>query len=80
MHRNSHSASQREEKLCKSMIRGFVRRKSEGRAKLADPKEEQKQDVTCSDDITGKELPWHADRKARDLDDKYLRYLKSMES
>ena len=31
--------------------------------------------VMCFDDITGKELPWHAVRKARELELKYLRDL-----
>ena len=34
--------------------------------------EEREQDVICFDDITGKELPWHAVRKARELELKYL--------
>ena len=42
---------------------------------LADVEEEQEQDVICFDDITGKELPWHAVRKARELELKYLRDL-----
>ena len=42
---------------------------------LADVEEEQKPDVICFDDITGKELPWHAVRKARELELKYLRDL-----
>ena len=42
---------------------------------MADVEEEQEQDVTCFDDITGKELPWHALRKARELELKYLRDL-----
>ena len=42
---------------------------------LADVEEEQEQDVMCCDDITGKELPWHAVRKARELGLKYLRDL-----
>ena len=43
-------------------------------ALLADVEEEE-QDVICFDDITGKELPWHAVRKARELELKYLRDL-----
>ena len=35
--------------------------------------EEQEQDVTCFDDITCEELPWHAVRKARESELKYLR-------
>ena len=42
---------------------------------LADVGEEQEQDVICFDDITGKELPWHAVRKARELELEYLRDL-----
>ena len=42
---------------------------------LADVEEEQEQDATSFDDITGKELPWHAVRKARELELKYLRDL-----
>ena len=42
---------------------------------LEDMEEEQEQDATCVDDITGKESPWHAVRKARELGLKYLRYL-----
>ena len=38
---------------------------------LADVVEEG-QDVKCFDDITCKELPWHAVRKARELELKYL--------
>ena len=37
--------------------------------------EEKEQNATCFDDITGKELPWHAVRKARELELKYLRDL-----
>ena len=37
--------------------------------------EEEEQDVICFDDITSKELPWHAVRKARELELKYLRDL-----
>ena len=42
---------------------------------LADVEEEEEQDVICFDDITGKELPWHAVRKARELELKYVRDL-----
>ena len=44
-------------------------------ALLADVEEEEEQDVICFDDITGKELPWHAVRMARELELKYLRDL-----
>ena len=66
---------QSEEKLCKSITKGLARRNRERRAMLADVEGEQEQDVICFDDITGKELPWHAVRKARDLELKYLRDL-----
>ena len=36
---------------------------------------EEEEDVTCFDDITDKVLPWHAVRKARELELKYLRDL-----
>ena len=65
---------QSEEKLCK-IIKGLARRNSERHAMLADVEGEQEQDVICFDDITGKELPWHAVRKARELELKYLRDL-----
>ena len=51
------------ERLCKSIIKGLARRSRERHAMLADEEEEQKQDVICFDQITGKELPWHAVRK-----------------
>ena len=41
---------------------------------LADVEEED-QDVICFADILGKELAWHAMRKARELELKYLRDL-----
>ena len=66
--------SQSEERLCKSIIQGLARRNRERHAMLADVEEEE-QDVICFDDITGKELPWHAVRKARGLELKYLRDL-----
>ena len=37
--------------------------------------EEENQDVVCIDDVAGEELPWHAVRKAREQDLKYLRDL-----
>ena len=46
---------------------------------LADVGEEHEQDVICFDNITGKELPWHAVRKARELELKYLRDLGAYE-
>ena len=42
---------------------------------LADVEEEQEQYVICFDDITGKELPWHAVHEARELELKHLRDL-----
>ena len=65
--------SQSEERLCKSIIKALVKSKHEKHTLLADVEEEQEQDVICFDDITGKELPWHAARKARQLELKYLR-------
>ena len=65
--------SQREERLCKSIKKGLARRNRERHAMLADVEEEQEQDVRYFDDITGKELQWHAVRKARELELKYLR-------
>ena len=38
-------------------------------------KKDREQDVKCIDEIIGKELPWHAVRKARELELKYLRDL-----
>ena len=67
--------SQGEERLCKSIIRGLVKRDHEKRAMLAGAGENKEQDVTCFDDITGKDLPWHAVREARELELKYLRDL-----
>ena len=66
--------SQSEERLCKSTIRGLARRNHEKHAMLADV-EEKEQDIICFDDITRKELPWRAVRKARELELKYLRDL-----
>ena len=67
--------SQSEERLCRSIIKGLKRRNHERHTMLADVEEEQEQNVICFDDITGKELPWHAVRKARELKLKYLRDL-----
>ena len=46
-------------------------------AMLADMEETrgQEQDVVCFDDVTGRELPWSAVRKARELELRYLRDL-----
>ena len=67
--------SQSEERLCRSIIKGLARRNHERHTMLADVEEEQEQDVICFDHITGKELPWHAVRKALELELKYLRDL-----
>ena len=67
--------SQSEERLCKSIIKGLARHNRERHAMLAGVEEEQEQDVICFDDITDKELPWRAVRKARELELKYLRDL-----
>ena len=67
--------SQSKERLCKSIMKGLARRNRERHAMLVDVEEEQEQDVICFDDITGKELPWHAVRKVRELELKYLRDL-----
>ena len=64
-----------EERLCKSIIGGLVKRNHEKHTMLADVEEEQEQDVICFDDITGKELTWHAVREGRELELKYLRDL-----
>ena len=61
--------------MCKSIIKGLARRNRERHAMLADVEEEQEHDVICFDDITGKELPWRAVRKAREVELKYLRDL-----
>ena len=52
-----------------------MKRNHENDTMLADVGEEQEQYVICFDDITGKELPWHAVREARELELKYLRDL-----
>ena len=58
-----------------SRLEGLARRNRERHAMLADVEEEQEQDIICFDDITGKEPPWHAVRKAREQELKYLRDL-----
>ena len=67
----------REEQLCRSIMKGLTKRNCEKHAMLADMEEKQgkEQDVVCFDDVTGKELPWSAVRKARKLELKYLRDL-----
>ena len=72
---NEEDMSQSEEKSCKSIISGLVKRNHEKHTVLADVGEKQEQDVICSNDNTGKELPWHAVREARELELKYLRDL-----
>ena len=67
--------SQSWERLCKSIMKGLARRNHEKHTMFADVEKEQELDVICIDDITGKELPWHAVRKARQLELKYLRDL-----
>ena len=63
-----------EERLCKSIIKCLARRNREKYAMLAEV-EEENQDVVCFDDISGKELLWHAVRKARGQKLKYQRDL-----
>ena len=46
--------SQSEERLRKSIIKGFARRNREKHTILADVEEEEEQDVILFDDITGK--------------------------
>ena len=62
--------SQSEERFCKSIIRGLVKRNHEKHTMLANVGEKQEQDVICFDDITG-----HAVREARELELQYLRDL-----
>ena len=71
--------SQSEERLCRSIIKGLARRNHERHTMLADVEEEQEQYVICFDDITGKELPWHAVHEARELELKHLRDLRVYE-
>ena len=52
-----------------------MKRNHEKHTMVADVGEEQEPDVICFDDITGKELPWHAVREARELELKYPRDL-----
>ena len=71
--------SRSEERLCKSIIRGLVKRNHDKHTRVADVRERQEQDLICFDDITGKELPWHEVREARELELKYLRDLEVYE-
>ena len=66
-----------EENLCRAIMKGLTRRNCEKHAMLADMEETQgqEQDVVYFDDVIGKELPWSAVRKARELELKYLRDL-----
>ena len=64
--------SQSERRLCKSIIKGLARHNREKHAILADVEEEEYDDIYFHD-ITGKELPCHAVRRARELELKYLR-------
>ena len=66
-----------EEKMGRSIMKGLTRRNCEKHAMLADMEETQgkEQDIVCFDDVTSKELPWSAVRKARELELKYLRDL-----
>ena len=64
-----------EEKLCKSIVKGLARRQRERHAMLAEMDEEN-QDVVCVGDITQKEFPCHAVRKARAQELKFLRDLR----
>ena len=61
-----------EERLCKSVIGGLVKRNHEKHTMLADVGEKQEQDAICFDDIAGKELPWLEVPEARELELKYL--------
>ena len=66
-----------EEELRKSILKGLVKRNQEKHAVLAQVEEtqEEEREVVCYDDFTGKELPWCAVRKARELELQYLRNL-----
>ena len=66
--------SQSGERLCKPIVERLASRDQEKHAMLADVEKED-QDVICFDDIPGKELLWHAMRKVRELELKYLRDL-----
>ena len=61
-----------EGRFCKSIMKGVSRRKRQRHAMFAEM-EEENQDVVCVDNITGKDLPWHALRKARAPELKFLR-------
>ena len=77
-HKNNDKTQCRsEEKLCQSILKGLVKRNKEKHAMSADVEEtqEEERDVVCHDDVTGKELPWWAVHKARELELQYLRDL-----
>ena len=63
-----------EEKLSRSIIKGFARYNRERHARLA-PAEEEDQRAQCLDDITEKELSWSEVRQARDQELAYVRDL-----
>ena len=65
---------QEEDKFCKSIIRGIARRNREKNARYWQRLEEKKNNTSC-DDVSGKELPWHEVRKARERELKYSRDL-----
>ena len=50
--------------LCKSIIRGLVKRNHGEHTMLEDVGEKQEQDVRCFDDILVMELPWHEVRQS----------------
>ena len=58
--------------------KGFARRNREKHAILAEIEEEE-QHVICIDDVTGKGVPWHEVRKAREEEVKYVRDLEVYE-
>ena len=62
-----------------TILKGLARHIHEKHTMLADVEEDQEQDIICFNDITGKELPWRAVRKARELGLKYLRDLEVFE-
>ena len=56
--------------MCRAIMKGLTRRNYEKHTMLADMEESQgpEQNVVCFDDVTGKELPWSAVRKGRELE------------
>ena len=65
---NEKTCRRSEDKLCKSIMKGLARRNQKKHTMLANAEEEQEreQNAVCFDDVTGKELPWRAVRKARE--------------